>query len=323
MMGNSDKIGTNIKQAKFLLELNELVGIPTETVYGLAANALNEEAVIKIYRAKDRPSFNPLIIHLPCIAAIETYAILDPISEKLAHAFMPGPLTLLLNKKDIIPDLVTASSKKVAVRIPQHPLTLKLLHLLNFPLAAPSANKSGYVSATTAKHVLDGLGMDIAYVLDGGNCEVGLESTIVEVVDDAVIMHRIGAISAEAIELVSQLKVIDPAISEAPVTPGQMKSHYATNVPLYIGNIEAMIQEHQNKNIATISFNKSYDGIINGHQYVLSPKGDINEAAQHLFAVMRLIDDFHFDIILTERFPNEGLGRAINERLERAQAIHK
>lgn len=318
-----NKIGNSIQRAKFLLELNELVGIPTETVYGLAANALNDEAVIKIFQAKNRPSFNPLIVHVPTIASINTYAYLDPISEKLAEAFMPGPFTLLLPKKDLISDLVTASSNKVAIRIPQHPLTLKLLHLLDFPLAAPSANVFGYVSPTTAQHVLDGLDMHIAYVLEGGACEVGLESTIAEVSNDQIILHRTGAITAEQIEEVTGLKVVLPEKGEKPITPGQMKSHYATHIPLYRGDIETLIKENQAKNIATISFTKHYDGIIKGHQYILSPKGDINEAAQHLFAVMRLIDEFSFDVILTELFPEEGLGRAINERLERAQVMHK
>ncbi len=315
-------IGKNLDFALALLTENELVAIPTETVYGLAGNALNEAAVVKIYSAKDRPSFNPLIIHVPTVEAIKQYAELDSISQQLAEAFMPGPFTLLLPKKDIIPDLVTAGSDKVAVRIPKHPLTLRLLHQLNFPLAAPSANPFGYVSPTNARHVLDGLNNRVDYILDGGPCEVGVESTIAEVINGQIILHRLGAVTAEEMETVTGLKVI-PKISEQVDAPGQLKSHYATKTPLYLGDIPTLLKQYAHKHVATISFCKSYEGLVSGHQYILSPKCDINEAAQHLFSVMRSIDEFSFDLIIAERFPDRGLGRAINDRLERAQAIHK
>lgn len=316
-------VGINIEIAAALLSENEIVAIPTETVYGLAGNALSEVAVVKIYNAKDRPSFNPLIIHVATVEAIKEYAELDSISQQLAEAFMPGPFTLLLPKKAIVPDLVTAGSSKVAVRIPKHPLALRLLHKLNFPLAAPSANPFGYVSPTTARHVLDGLNNRIDYILDGGPCEVGVESTIAEVSDGQIILHRLGAVTAEEMEAVTGLSVVRKKDDQQIDTPGQMKSHYATKVPLYLGDIPTLLQQYQDKNIATISFCKSYPGLFTGHQYILSPKCNINEAAQHLFAVMRNIDEFSFDLIIAERFPDKGLGRAINDRLERAQAIHK
>jgi L-threonylcarbamoyladenylate synthase len=316
-------IGKNIEIAASILEENGLVAIPTETVYGLAGNALEEAAVVKIFSAKDRPSFNPLIIHVATVEAIQEYAELDPISQQLAEAFMPGPFTLLLPKKDLIPDLVTAGSSKVAVRIPRHPLALKLLHKLKFPLAAPSANPFGYVSPTNARHVLDGLNNRVDYILDGGPCEVGVESTIAEVRDGQIILHRLGAVTAEEMEAVTGLAVVRKTDHQQLDTPGQMKSHYATKTPMYLGDIPTLLKEHSHKHVATISFCKSYEGLISGHQYILSPKCDINEAAQHLFAVMRSIDEFSFDVILAERFPDKGLGRAINDRLERAQAIHK
>ncbi len=190
-------------------------------------------------------------------------------------------------------------------------------------MAAPSANPFGYVSPTTAKHVLDGLNNRVDYILDGGPCEVGVESTIAEVRDGQIMLHRLGAVTAEEMEAVTGLKVVRKTDSQQLDTPGQMKSHYATKIPLYLGDIPTLLQEHQDKNIATISFCKSYEGLVKGHQYILSPKCDINEAAQHLFAVMRNIDEFSFDLIIAERFPDKGLGRAINDRLERAQAIHK
>lgn len=316
-------IGTNIRKARTFLELNELVAIPTETVYGLAANALSDEAVIKIFEAKKRPAFNPLIVHVADIESIKKYAELDAVSAKLAETFMPGPFTLLLPKKPIIPDLVTAGSNKVAIRIPRHPLTAKLLAQLDFPLAAPSANMFGYVSPTTAQHVQEGLKNEVAYILDGGPCQVGVESTIAEVVNDQVVLHRLGAVTAEEMEAVTGLKVVLPSETEKPATSGQMKSHYATRIPLYRGDIPALLKEYEDKNVATISFSKSYEGLKRGHQYILSPKGDLHEAAQMLFAVMRNIDEFNFDVILTEMFPDEGLGRAINDRLGRAQAKHK
>ena len=316
-------IGKNIEIAASILEENGLVAIPTETVYGLAGNALEEAAVVKIFSAKDRPSFNPLIIHVATVEAIQEYAELDPISHQLAEAFMPGPFTLLLPKKDLIPDLVTAGSSKVAVRIPRHPLALKLLHKLKFPLAAPSANPFGYVSPTNARHVLDGLNNRVDYILDGGPCEVGVESTIAEVRDGQIILHRLGAVTAEDMEALTGLPVVRNTDHQQLDTPGQMKSHYATKTPMYLGDIPTLLKEHSHQHVATISFCKSYEGLISGHQYILSPKCNINEAAQHLFAVMRSIDEFSFDVILAERFPDKGLGRAINDRLERAQAIHK
>ncbi|MEI6087397.1 MAG: L-threonylcarbamoyladenylate synthase [Bacteroidota bacterium] len=317
------QIGENLLKATTLLESDELVGIPTETVYGLAANALSDTAVIKIFEAKNRPTFNPLIVHVVDINAINKYAELDPISLKLAEAFMPGPFTLLLPKKPIISDLITAGSSKVAIRVPNQIIATKLLMLLTFPLAAPSANPSGYVSPTTAKHVLDGLKDKVSYILDGGPCEVGLESTIAEVSNNQIILHRTGAVTAEQIELLTGLKVVLKEHADSPSSAGQMKSHYAPKTPLIRGDISTLIQQYQDKNIAVISFNTVYEGLKTGHQYVLSPNGDLQEAAKHLFEVMRCIDEFQFDMIITELFPDQGLGRAINDRLGRAQEINK
>jgi L-threonylcarbamoyladenylate synthase len=317
------QIGENLLKAATLLESDELVAIPTETVYGLAANALSDAAVIKIFEAKNRPTFNPLIVHVVDVSAIHKYAELDPISLKLAEAFMPGPFTLLLPKKTIISDLITAGSSKVAIRVPNQIMTTKLLMLLTFPLAAPSANPSGYVSPTTAQHVQEGLKDKVSYILDGGQSEVGLESTIVEVLNNQIVIHRTGAITAEQMEKLTGLKVVSNEKSKKPASAGQMKSHYATKTPLFRGDISKLIQQFEDKNIAVISYKKLYDGLKTGHHYVLSPKGNLQEAAKHLFAVMRCIDEFHFDVIITEIFPDEGLGRAINDRLERAQEINK
>ncbi len=316
--------GIDIPKAAKLLQNNELVAIPTETVYGLAGNALSETAVAKIYAAKNRPSFNPLILHLSGIDQIERYAYADETSLLLARSFMPGPLTLLLPKKNTVPDITTAGSNKVAVRVPNHPITLAVLAMLDFPLAAPSANPSGYISPTAAKHVLQGLNTKIAYILDGGAASIGLESTICEVVGDHIVLHRAGGISAEQLKAASGLNVVDAQhVPRNPQTPGQLKSHYAPNTPLFRGNIEALLDQYSGKKIAVISLQKAYPGRDNVSSYVLSPTGDLAEAANKLFAQLRLIDSMNYEVILTEIFPNEGIGPAINDRLSRAQFLHK
>jgi L-threonylcarbamoyladenylate synthase len=171
--------------------------------------------------------------------------------------------------------------------------------------------------------VLDGLKDKVSYILDGGQCEVGLESTIVEVKNNQIILHRTGAVSAEQMENITGLKVVINELADLPASAGQTKSHYATKTPLYRGDIEKLLEQYEDKNIAVISFKKLHEGLKTGHQYILSPDGDLKEAAKHLFEVMRCIDEFHFDIIITELFPDEGLGRAINDRLGRAQEINK
>jgi L-threonylcarbamoyladenylate synthase len=319
--------GTDIEKAKQFLTNGELVAIPTETVYGLAANALNSAAVIKIFEVKNRPSFNPLIVHFASWKIAREYVQDVPAkAHLLAKKFTPGPLTFLLKKKDSIPDLVTAGKERVAIRIPNHPLALALLQSLDFPLAAPSANPFGYISPTTAAHVAENLNGKIPYILDGGSATVGLESTIIGFDEnDKVLLYRSGGISIEAIEKLIHEKVI-PAPSSPqknPETSGQLKSHYAPHTPLYIGNIDQLKNEFEGKKIATISFTKKIDGIENGYGFILSPKGNLHEAASNLFAALRKIDQLDADVILTETFPNEGIGRAINDRLNRAKAENK
>ncbi len=314
------ELGTDISKAAALLNTNELVAIPTETVYGLAGNALDKAVVAKIYAAKNRPSFNPLILHISGIDQLSKYALVDTISALLAKEFMPGPLTLLLHKKNIVPDITTAGSNKVALRVPQHPLCLELLHSIGFPLAAPSANVSGYISPTTAAHVAAGLNGKIPYILDGGTAAVGLESTICEVVHQKIIVHRTGGISADELKKVSGLEVVLANNQKSIETPGQLKSHYAPNTPLYRGNITDLIARNSGKKIACISFQNTYKGVEN---FVLSPNGNLAEAANLLFATLRLVDAGNFDLIFTELFPNEGIGPAINDRLGRAQFLYK
>jgi len=318
------EIGTNIEKAAQLLLNNEIVAIPTETVYGLAGNALNEISVSKIYAAKNRPHFNPLILHLSDKSQLNQYAFPDQYSILLAEAFMPGSLTLLLPKKSNVPDIATAGSDKVAVRVPNHSMTLELLHAIPFPLAAPSANPSGYISPTTATHVLEGLNGKIPYILNGGSTTVGVESTICEVKNDHIVVHRAGGISANMLKEASGLDVIASVHQPSnPQTPGQLKSHYAPNTPLFRGNVEDLIEQNKGRKTAVISFQKDYSNRENMDCYVLSKQGNISEAANQLFAIMRAIDAKKYEVILTEIFPEEGIGSAINDRLDRAQFLHK
>jgi L-threonylcarbamoyladenylate synthase len=316
-------IGDSIDIAKQLLKKGMLVAIPTETVYGLAGNALDSKAVSEIFAVKQRPSFNPLIIHLPSIESIENYV--EEIPDRLrllANTFMPGPLSLLLPKKSIIPDIVTAGSNYVAVRIPHHPLTRQLLSQLDFPLAAPSANPFGYVSPTTAKHVDDQLGEKLSYILDGGPCEVGIESTIIGEQDGQLIIYRKGGVPVEAIEAIVGKVIIQEHSTSQPLAPGMLSSHYAPTKPMYIGNLDELIYDFKDKDYAVISFSSFNTGIDSDRQFVLSMTEDFKEAARNLFHVLRMIDKGSYEVILAEFLPEVDLGRAINDRLRRASVIH-
>jgi L-threonylcarbamoyladenylate synthase len=242
----------------------------------------------------------------------------------LIKMFSPGPITFLLRKKNIIPDLVTAGSPFVAIRIPNHPATLELLQTLPFPLAAPSANEFGYISPTTAQHVLDNLQGKIPFILNGNKSTVGLESTIVGINEqNQIVIHRLGGITVEQIENELGEKVIIETNNHTPATSGQLKSHYAPSAPLYVGDVEKLIEAHTGKRIAIISFEYTYSKVPADMQFALSPSGSLTEAAQKLFFAMRKIDALAPDVILAEYFPDRDLGRAINDRLERARADHK
>lgn len=308
--------GKDINKARQLLEAGELVAIPTETVYGLAGNALNTRAVTKIFTVKGRPQFDPLIIHVSSLAKAQQYAQnIPPQAKDLAEAFWPGPLTLLLDRKDVIPDLVTAGLPRVGIRCPNHPLTSKLLETLPFPLAAPSANPFGYVSPTTPRHVADQLGDRIPYILDGGPCVVGIESTILGFDNGMPIVFRSGGLRTEDIERVIGKVHVQITASANPKTPGQLQSHYAPRKKLVAGNLEELIPHYQGKKFGVLSFSKDHHQTF---QYVLSRTGNIEEAAHNLFSGLRTLDALPIDVILTEYVPETGLGKAINDRLRRA-----
>lgn len=313
------EVGKDIQRAKQLLEQGELVAIPTETVYGLAANALDPKAVAKVYFVKNRPQFNPLIIHVANKDQFEKYVLEIPDACKvLIDAFSPGPITYLLKKNPCVPDITTAGSQKVAIRIPNHPLTLQLLSLLSFPLAAPSANPSGYVSPVAAEHVVHGLSGKIPYILDGDISKVGIESTIVGFENDQILIHRLGGISVASIEKILGRYVKVSITHDAPETPGQLKSHYSTSKPFIVGDVKELIKQYAHKKLGILSFKENYKG--GEHQIILSEKGDLAEAASNLFDAMRRMDQKDVDIILAEFVPEEGIGSAINDRLRRASS---
>lgn len=309
--------GTDIDKAVTLLTHDELVAIPTETVYGLAGNALSSTAVAKIFSVKDRPQFDPLIVHVPDLEKAKDYvAGIPEAAKKLADKFWPGPLTLLLKKKNIIPDLVTAGLDTVGIRCPDHALTRQLLKQLPFPLAAPSANPFGYVSPTNPDHVNDQLGSKIQYILDGGVCPVGIESTIVGFENDAPIVYRLGGLSLEDIErTIGKVNLMMHSTSN-PKSPGQLKSHYAPGKKVLLGSIEKLLKQHPDAGV--LSFNKDFRV---KHQIILSPSGQPEEAARHLFESLRAFDKMNVSVVVTELVPDQGLGRAINDRLRRAAAV--
>jgi L-threonylcarbamoyladenylate synthase len=312
-------VGKDIDRVKQLLGNGELAAIPTETVYGLAANALDARAVANIFAVKNRPHFDPLIIHTISLASINLYVVDMPEwAQKLASKFMPGPLTLVLKKNDIIPDIVTAGLDTVGIRIPDHPMILELLGKLDFPLAAPSANPFGYISPTNPQHVYDQLNQKIPYILDGGVCSVGIESTIVGEVEGKPQILRLGGTAPEDIwGVIGKCEVATYSTSN-PINPGSLEHHYSPRHRLKFASMN--FSEFDPSEIGIISFQKEYPGIPRDRQHVLSPTGDLHEAAQKIFSAMRALDSMDIKIIFAERFPDLGLGRAINDRLRRASA---
>ncbi|MFZ1687328.1 MAG: L-threonylcarbamoyladenylate synthase [Flavobacteriales bacterium] len=313
-----NNIGKDAARAMDLLQRGEVVAIPTETVYGLAVNAFDADAVLRVFEIKQRPHFDPLIVHIGRMEQLpEVVTHVPPQARSLMDRFWPGPLTLVLPKQSRVPDIVTSGLDTVAVRMPAHPLALELLRSLDFPLAAPSANPFGYVSPTTAQHVADQLGDKVQYILDGGPCSVGVESTIIGFVPQAV-LYRTGGMPLEEIEALIGNLTPDPSPKERRElvrAPGMLLSHYAPHKPVIVGDVPALMDIHQGKRIGVISFSREHGAAINE---VLSPSGELHEAARDLFAALRRLDGSNVDLILAEVFPEAGLGRAINDRLRRA-----
>jgi L-threonylcarbamoyladenylate synthase len=310
------EIGNDINRASEILNAGGLVAIPTETVYGLAANAYNEDAVVKVFAAKNRPSFDPLITHISNQEALGslTTNIPDP-AQKLIDAFWPGPLTVVLPKSNKISDLISSALKTAAFRMPRHPLLHELLEILDFPLVAPSANPFGYVSPTSAAHVDRQLGDRIDYILDGGESKIGLESTIVGFEDERPTILRLGGLSVEEIEEVIGEVKINIGSSSKPSAPGMLTNHYSPAKKVILGNIDDLVIKYGSKKIGVLSFDKNYTSYPN---FVLSGEANLDDAAVNLFSALRWFEDQDIEMIVTEKVPDIGLGRAINDRLKRA-----
>lgn len=302
-----------------LLEHGKVVAIPTETVYGLAANALLISAVEQVFSLKNRPQSNPLIVHCGSINQVKKYVSHYPEwAQKLGEKFWPGPLTLLLPKNGLIPDKITAGEERVGVRIPNHPLTLRLLKRLDFPLAAPSANKYGSISPTCAEHVRIQFGDDLPMILDGGSCKVGIESTIVGVENDKIIVYRLGQISPEEIEVVCNQSVfIKNEAGEVILAPGMVSHHYAPKTSLKIIEKNSLIV--RSEKIGVILFNeKKLDEIPFENQVVLADDYNLDIASQKLYWSFYQLDKLNLDMIYIKLFPEEGIGRSLNDRIRRA-----
>jgi len=311
-------IGKDPNKTARLLEEGKLVAIPTETVYGLGANALNKQAVASIFEAKNRPEFDPLIVHLSSFEKAKRFVKYIPdIFYVLAKQFCPGPLTFVLPKQSIMPDIVTSGQPTVAIRIPDHPLTLQLLEQLDLPIAAPSANPFGYVSPTTAQHVKNQLGGKLSYIMDGGPCDVGLESTIVRMNNDQLEVLRQGAIAYEDLKSVYAHTTIKTPSNQDWISPGQLKSHYAPANNFVLGRPKDFEVVNAQKT-GFIGLLQMSSKLPKANQMLLSKEGDLKEAAANLFHAMRVMDQKGFDLVIAEKGPNEGIGRAINDRLEKA-----
>jgi L-threonylcarbamoyladenylate synthase len=314
-------MGTDPDEAKEFLDSGEIVAIPTETVYGLAGNAFDEAAVAKIFEVKKRPAFDPLILHTYSLEQAQEYLLEMPeLAYRVADLVWPGPLTLVLPKKDTIPDIVTSGLDEVAIRVPSHPLTLELLASLDYPLVAPSANPFGYISPTQASHVADLLGDEISYILDGGACRLGLESTIIGFPNGRPTILRWGALDPLLVQSVFKELDVRTHSSSNPKAPGMLEKHYAPKANLLLGNLEALIPLFKGKKAAVLSYQKRHEGVPEDDMFVLTQSGNMYEAARHLFAWLREIDQKGYEVVLAERVPDDGLGKAINDRLKRAAA---
>ncbi len=312
-------ISTDVYKAADLLKNGEVVGIPTETVYGLAASIYSEKAIRKVFEIKQRPLDNPLIVHVASIDQMEILTKNVPEKAyKLAGAFWPGPLTLLLPKSIDVPGLVTAGKPNVAIRMPGLGLTRELIATAGVPIAAPSANPFGRISPTTADHVANYFPDDLAMVLDGGPCRSGIESTIIGFDGEEPIVYRLGSLSLDEIEAKVGKVQLRNKKEQAPDAPGMLSRHYSPKTPTVLCNdITAELENRTEGKIGVIVLqNEVKKG--NLVQKVLSPQGDLKEAAQKLYASMHELDQADLDVILIERMPETGLGVSINDRLQRA-----
>ncbi|CAG5087471.1 L-threonylcarbamoyladenylate synthase [Parvicella tangerina] len=311
---------TAVEEAIDRLSNEEVVVIPTETVYGLAASAISEKAIAKIFEIKNRPQTNPLIVHISSIDDLERVAKNIPKSAyDLAHVFWPGPLTLILEKQPHISDLITSGKNTVAVRIPQHPIALNIISLFNYPIVAPSANKSNHISPTSAAHVLESLGDRTPFIVDGGTSTRGLESTIVGFASESAVIYRHGAISKEEIEAVlnEEVRFIDS--DDQSISPGRSKKHYSPRTPLILTeDIFQSLKDYSSEKVGLLLFKKNEQLEKQYPTKVLSNLGNLTEASTNLYKFLYDLERQKLDLIIAEVCPDNGLGRSINDRLIRA-----
>ena len=301
----------NLKKAKKNVEGNNIIGLPTETVYGLAGNAYSDKSVKKIFDLKKRPAINPLIVHFKNLTNLKKDAICNDFFIKLYKVLCPGPITFILKKntKSKISKIATAGKQTIAVRIPKHKTARKLLKMLNFPLAAPSANISSKLSPTCANDVVDEFGSKIKFILDGGQCKIGLESTIIDLTNKPTILRQ-GIITIEEIHKILKKKIIVNKKPKTIKSPGQLKLHYSPGIPIL------MNKKYPKKDGAFITFGKKFKGAKN--HYNLSKNDNLKEAANNLYKTMRKIKKRNFKSITVCKIPDLGIGRAINDRLRKA-----
>lgn len=313
----------NIELASEVIKSGGLVSFPTETVYGLGADGLNPIASAKIFEAKNRPAFNPLILHIADKSTLEKIASWKNKNvEKLIEKFWPGPLTLVLPKKEIVPEIVTAGNPTVAVRMPNHEVALKLISLSGTPIAAPSANRFGQLSPTDANHVVKQLKNSVDVILNGGPSSVGVESTILEITDDNIFLLRPGGLALEEIEAAVGKVEIKTHNTIKPNSPGQLDFHYSTSIPLKFLSSET-IEEYSGKRIGAIFFRNKMVEQKFAYEKILSAGGDLREAAANLFSFLHEFEKESIDVILIEPVEETGLGRAIMDRLRKASNKYK
>jgi len=305
-----------VHHAAEIIKRGGIVAFPTETVYGLGADAYAPLAVARIFEVKKRPHFDPLIVHVagPDDLGKLVTDIPGP-AQKLINRFWPGPLTLVLPKTDEVPDIVTAGLPTVAVRMPRHAMAQRLIELAGCPIAAPSANPFGYVSPTTAEHVREQLDDQVDLILDGGPCPVGVESTILSFSEERPRLLRPGGVPLEEIESVIGKVEITPVERKSPAAPGMLPRHYAPRTPIVLAATDE-IDSYRNKKAGLLAFREPLRAFE--HTEILSWKGDFREAAANLFAAIRRLDALDLEVIVAEAVPETGLGRAIMDRLRRA-----
>ena len=314
-----DKVHSDINKAADLIKAGRLVAFPTDTVYGLGANALDPDAVAKIFELKQRPSFDPLIVHISDMEMLEKLSSVDDRRvQELADAFWPGPLTIVLPKSDIVPDIVTSGLETVGIRMPDNEMALDLIRLSTCPIAAPSANSFGKISPTKAQHVLEKLpGVD--YVLDGGAVKLGIESTIIQLDEKGFRILRPGIITKEEIEAV--LPYSDVNSDGSIIAPGMVKSHYSPDIPMQLVDDSSGISLDNRENAAYIPFG---DTDLTGFHIVkvLSESMDLKEYAVNMFASWHELQKYDIDRIFVQRLPEEGIGIAIMDRMRKAAYRH-